>query len=304
VTQSTRLTKWLICLFLCCLTDGHRAAAEESRPWHDVSGRVIQATFRGLELQSGDDGEKLVVQLKLTSGRVSAVPVEKLSQDDREYIVELVRKSLTSIAPADRSATKTGASEPSQTKDEATDQPKPTPLSDRNSAKQALERKALIEIVNLPLTEAVDQLRQKYAVPIEIDREGLAKAKVSLDTRVALPKANLTLQGALTLLCVPQGLGTIFEKGEIVICSRERAAKTTYVVRYKVRDLVKVGRGTDFATLIAAITENVKPSSWVEAGGPCRMKIVPESSSLDVTANDEVHAALEEFLKAKRGGKR
>jgi hypothetical protein len=295
--------KWLICLLLCCLTEGHRATAEESRPWHDVSGRAIQATFSGLELQSGGDGEKLVVQLKLASGRVSAVPVEKLSREDREYITELVRKSLAANE-ADGSAPNKNTSEPSPSNDGTTDLPKLTPLSDRNNAKQALERKAAIGFADLPLTEAVDVLRQKYTVPIEIDRESLAKAKISHESRVSLPKANLTLKGALTLLCVPQRLGTIFENGAIVICSRERAAKTTYVVRYKVRDLVTVGRGTDFATLTSAIVENVKPSSWVEAGGPCRMKIVPESSSLDVTANDEVHAALEEFLQAKRVSKR
>jgi hypothetical protein len=170
---------------------------------------------------------------------------------------------------------------------------------------EALDRKVDLELDEIPLTEAIGQIKQKYQLPIQLDLAALKSAGIDpAASRVAINVHRITLRSALRLLLGQCNLTYIFSDDILRATSIEQANSTLNTVVYDVRDLLSaenVGQ-PDTTGLVKLLRDCVDPPSWSEQGGPATCEPGP-LGTLIVAQTQDCHEGIENLLAALRRAK-
>ncbi len=151
---------------------------------------------------------------------------------------------------------------------------KPTAAEERIMA--ALASPMTLSLRNVPLARAVESLRNRYQIDIQLDKDGIKTWKIGADAHVTTDPKATTLRAALKSMLADTGL-TCVVRGDALLVTPELVAEdwpTTVI--YPVNDLAEPWRDkdghswADFDPLAAKIRSSICPESW-EEGGPNSM---------------------------------
>jgi len=163
-----------------------------------------------------------------------------------------------------------------------------------------LERKTELDLIDPPLADAVDIIReQNNSLNIIIDEAALDLAGISADDAMAnLSVSDITLRSALRLMLKNFDLTYIFRDECVVITTSEEAERQLITRVYPVGDLLKKDNQESVAQsvkmLIDVVISNVSSDSWEEVGGTGSVSYF--HGQLVVSQTQEAHERFEEML--------
>jgi hypothetical protein len=131
-----------------------------------------------------------------------------------------------------------------------------------------LRRAVSVAWLGKVLREAVNELRDKHGLPIEVDQKNLADANVTLDTPVNLKLSRVSLRTVLDQLTVPLGASWRIVDGIVLITSKEQVDAYLTPRIYPAPDLLARDAADDDQSLVGVIVNTVQRDSWSDAGGP------------------------------------
>lgn len=165
---------------------------------------------------------------------------------------------------------------------------------------------------DLPLSEAIDYLKARHEIEIQLDFKALEETGASTDTPIPHEIKGLTLRSLLRLILTNLDLTYVVGDGYLLITSQAEAENMLSSKVYPVQDLValdsefrpplKAGDRTeaDFTSLIELISGTVARTTWDEVGGRGAMKAFPQSQAIAVSQSDEVHEEIALLLASLR----
>ena len=132
-----------------------------------------------------------------------------------------------------------------------------------NSAEREVERRlnlpTSLNFQNMPLKQAIDDLRQMHNLNIYVDEQALAEKGIGQDRPVTIKLDGVALKSALNLMLKNLGLTYIIDEGTLQITTPDRARGKMGLATHYVADLViPVG---NFATLPYATPGQPNPSA-------------------------------------------
>jgi len=172
----------------------------------------------------------------------------------------------------------------------------------------ALEKPFNATFEKVPLPKVLEELRRDFDIPIEVDHEQLADAKI--DEKSLLVTTHLKeikLRSFLKVAC--PSLAAIPMRDKIVIStSNFEFPKQTTITVYPVADLVDwlhPASKTDEKfpeadELITLIVSSLFPNRWDEVGGDGGIAFHSQSLCLVVLQDAEVHSAISNLLNTLR----
>lgn len=157
-----------------------------------------------------------------------------------------------------------------------------------------------IEMVDMPLSDAIQYLSDLHNIQILIDHKALEDAGASAETLITFKVENISLESALELMLRDHDLTWMVSNGVLLITSNDRASERLSTRLYPVNDLVqKNAEGVaDYKPLIGTIQITIDMVSWDEVGGPGTVS--PYAGVLVVSQTEQTHRKLEAFLIAMR----
>jgi hypothetical protein len=190
----------------------------------------------------------------------------------------------------------------------------------------ALGEPTTLEFTETPLQDAVDYLKAKHKIEIQLDSRALEDIGVAADTPVTRNVSNIKLESALRLLLGDMDLAYLVDNEVLLITSEDKAeADGLFTRTYPVGDLIEThvleqidtpanqkdktkpvqyqSRKSHYGSLIEAITTSVKPQTWDEVGGPGSLSPVAAAKSLVVSQTREVHEEILQLLRALRAAR-
>ncbi|MBC7816108.1 MAG: hypothetical protein IAG10_04335 [Planctomycetaceae bacterium] len=184
----------------------------------------------------------------------------------------------------------------------------PVGVTDADRAAAAkLDAKVVWEMVDLPLSKAVQLLATDADINIVFDKLGLEEAGVDPETRISVTVKGVKLRSALKIVLEPLKLGHVFDGEVLKITSRERAEGSPVVVPYPVADLLGKGDVWDeLRRLSELIMVTVRGEKEWLGGNTSTPKIHCDGAtkSLVVRHTRSMHAELATFLELLRQTKR
>lgn len=172
---------------------------------------------------------------------------------------------------------------------------------------EALEEPVVIELAEVPLSDALDLIAQQQRIPLLIDREALDDAGVDPALNAATLKVTgIRLRSALNLLLRPFELTWLIEDDVLTVTTQEHADSKLFTKIYPVADLLEptlqdpLGSPT-IDDLLQVLESCVAPESWTNVGGSGSAAAI--QGSLIVSQSYPVHqqiARLFEELRAAR----
>ena len=159
----------------------------------------------------------------------------------------------------------------------------------------------------MPLTDAIDYLKDFHKIEIQLDKKAMDEAGIGTDTTVTKNLKDIPLRSALRLILHELGLTYVVENEVLLITTNEAAEARCEPVVYPVADLVEKYRDRngnitpDFDSLIEMIQSTVAPSSWDEVGGPGSIAKFDTNLSLVLDQTQEVHEEVVDLLEQLRG---
>ena len=149
-------------------------------------------------------------------------------------------------------------------------EPGPCPVQLRpgeRSVREALTKRIDVHFVETPLSDAIEQMKEKLGVEIAVDVRSLDEMGIPLDSPITFRVSGISAEAALDLLLSPLELTVTVEDDFLVILAKETAMSQMIVRVYDVADLL--GREEPcFDSLLDAITCGIEPCSWDQVGGP------------------------------------
>jgi len=233
------------------------ALSEELRTWKDSSGSFsIEAEFVSQDLTS--------VTLRTADQRDIAVPLARLSREDRQYLTQLKPRKL--------------------------DRPKVQP-SIANTLVSRLAKKADFQFSQTPLTEVLQAFRDDHGLPTIIDQRAIEEAGINISTSITYSQSKVSVGDALSKLLESVSLEWTTNRGVVFVTTRRgaEAHPSTYVYRMKSE--------ANPAALMKDITESIDADSWQALGGPGMLQHL-HPLSLIVSQRQAVHQQIVE----KRAG--
>lgn len=177
---------------------------------------------------------------------------------------------------------------------------------------EAIERKlaapAEIDVSEMPLGQVLEQLGQRYDVPIQVDHKALADESVGLDTPITRRIRGVPLSSLLHLILDELDLTFLVFHGEaLLVTAKVQCEALLFVKVYPVFDLVcraagenDHGAGLDYESLIDGLTTCVAPTTWDDVGGPGEIKVFASSGALVIGQTLAIHDDIAQYLKALR----
>ncbi|MGE0610399.1 MAG: hypothetical protein AB7O62_25140 [Pirellulales bacterium] len=152
-------------------------------------------------------------------------------------------------------------------------QPQPWILPAMSSADlaavQELEQRVTLQWQNVPLEEAVLDVRRRYGVTLHLDRQRLEDIGISTNQTISVDAHDVRLKHALRRALREFEATFIVQDGAIVITSEEASDTVLPVTVYDVTGLVHRGsEHSDYCWLPEVITTAIEPQSWDDVGGP------------------------------------
>lgn len=165
----------------------------------------------------------------------------------------------------------------------------------------AFKETTQFEFTETPLTGAIDFLKSKHKIEIQLDRKALDDVGIGRDTPITANLKGVNLKSALRLVLRNLGLTYVIKDGVLLITTPEAAESELLTRIYPISDLVLPpnapdGSQPDFDSLIKLIASTVKPTSWDEVGGAGSVTPFPNNLTLVVSQTQEVHEEIEDLL--------
>ena len=177
--------------------------------------------------------------------------------------------------------------------------PKPTLSEERILV--ALEEPTEMTFTETPLQDAVDYLKHRHKIEMQLDNLALEDAAIGSDSPITRTVNDVKFKSGLELLLRDMDL-TYIIKNEILMITTKDKAETELMTRtYPVGDLVEQKDGE---TLIKAITSTVRQTTWGEVGGPGSIIYVPSVKGLVISQTRDVQEEVLQLLRSLRGVRR
>ncbi len=180
---------------------------------------------------------------------------------------------------------------------------RPQPSHAENDIEAALKEPTTIEIVEMPLKDVVDHLKDVHKLEIQLDAAGLKAAGVEDSTPITKNIKGVSLADGLNMILDETELGWEVRYDVLLITNPGKLAEHRTTRLYEVGDLVAVrdahGQSRDdYDTLIKVITATVAPDSWNAKVIPASIKgaTLGGAKVLSVSAPYAVHRELAEYL--------
>ena len=155
--------------------------------------------------------------------------------------------------------------------------------------------------------DAIDFLKSKIGINIEVDREALEELGVTTDQPVSLVAKDISLQSVLTLVLRPIDLTYVVEDGYVQITAPHKAAGELRTRCHDVRGVVDFSAEFDsehldseFRTLAVLVVATIAPDSWADAGGEGAIATFPRKGVIVCSNTAEVHNEIDAFLNVSR----
>ncbi|MFO0884648.1 MAG: hypothetical protein U0894_10745 [Pirellulales bacterium] len=194
---------------------------------------------------------------------------------------------------------------------------KPIPLQPitpaRAKAEWAMQQPYSANYVDTPLSEVLDEIRNKFGVNVYIAERQLKDSGVELDqVNITCNLQDVALESFLQAVLDEFGLMAFCNNEAICVSVPVHVEGQLEVVVYPVGDLIEWQRykyAKDRATpnaenLIVGITSTISPNSWDEVGGPGSLHFDRESLSLVVSQAQPEQKSVERYFAALRESKR
>jgi len=171
--------------------------------------------------------------------------------------------------------------------------------------RQALAQRISINFVDTALDQAIEALKEKLKIEIQVDWPALEQVGFARDTKFTRVISELDAQDALDMLLRDVELAWTVRDEVLFITTAEEANNVVIPRLYDVRDLA--GRrepsgemSYDFEELTALIMCSVEPTTWGAGTGPSSVWIPPFQTDalavLLVPQTWHVHREVEELL--------
>jgi hypothetical protein len=175
--------------------------------------------------------------------------------------------------------------------------------ADEDRINQVLARRGSLDVVDMPLKDVVQLLRDRFQENIVISAKKLEEAAVGLDTPMTARLEHLPLESILHIILREIELGFTVRDNVILISTPDELyspdMQETRV--YPVRDLVHHPEyGDDCDPLIELITTTIDPQSWDEVGGPSSISYLEPTGTLVLTQSWHSHRKIERLIDTVR----
>jgi len=242
-----------------------------AREWTDVTGKYhVEAELAGVIAGT--------VRLKTSDGRTIEVPIEKLSEADRQYIDSLRRSGTKPTRP-------TSPKMPKPTTRPRVDEP-----TGIRTGRAAIEKALLLgtncDFSQTPLADVVDYLEERHRIEFYIDRPALDDVGMPTDVPVTA-KGSDSLEGILDKILPPFDLAWTIRDEVLMITTPEELEAELDTHVYKLVQPVP-----NFDVLITQIQANVAPKSWDVVGGPGSIEAWP-AGAVVVAQTYPVHRQIQ-----------
>jgi hypothetical protein len=182
------------------------------------------------------------------------------------------------------------------------------PIANEVKIAAALDERTELDFADQPLSDAIEFLRQRHQIEIQLDHKALSDAGVATDTPITRNIKGITLESALDLMFSQLELAWVIHDEVLLVTSKAQADKMIDTRVYPVRDLLTMagdeldpGLGMDYDALIECLSE-------VAAGGdatpaPRSIRVYRPAQALVITSPILDHYRIEKLLKALRQAK-
>ncbi|MCC7083377.1 MAG: hypothetical protein IT427_00040 [Pirellulales bacterium] len=152
-----------------------------------------------------------------------------------------------------------------------------------------------------PLSEVIDDLKQRHDLDIVVDRTALADAGIDLTTLpITAHLKDISLKSALSLVLSAHGLAAIPKHEFLTITTKAQAEQELQTRVYGVADIVGNQANADPKCdgLVDLMVNTIATSTWSDLGGPAT--IGGWSGSLTISQTPQVHGQIDDLLAAMR----
>ncbi|MEX2560738.1 MAG: hypothetical protein WD403_12530 [Pirellulales bacterium] len=173
--------------------------------------------------------------------------------------------------------------------------------------KEALAEPTELEFFDTSLNDAIDILKARHGIEIQLDAPALLDAGVGSDTPLTKSVRGITLRSALRLLLDQHELTSVIRNEVLLITSKTEAEGMLETKVYPVGDLVRaeddglvVEMRPEFDNLVESVTSTIAPNSWDDVGGPGSIQPFANADALVVSQTDVIHEEIEKLLASLR----
>jgi hypothetical protein len=171
------------------------------------------------------------------------------------------------------------------------------PTSEEDRIRQTLGEPTSIELMEIPLAAAVEQLRTLHGIPIELDRRALEDAGGLPDVPVTRTLKGVSLRTALGLWLRELKLGYWIGDDVLVITTAAEAATHVTSRAYPILELLPAT-----ATSADPLTQLVRSLVQRPGGGASPPVVMQYGPLLVVRGTEETHHEVEKLLVRLRAG--
>lgn len=183
----------------------------------------------------------------------------------------------------------------------------PRPAGSEADIEQALDGPAEFDLADVPLSDLVAMLGERYGIQAVLDRRALEDAGMGSDTPLTRHASFNSLRSALRLMLGELDLTYVIRDEVLVITTKTEAENMMVVKVYPVFDLVvRSGEGggersaLDYRELIQLIQSTAAPDTWQDVGGPGATESFANFGALVISQTTEVHEEIAQHLRALR----
>jgi hypothetical protein len=168
----------------------------------------------------------------------------------------------------------------------------------------ALDSEANVELVEVPLNEAIDSITQQHKIPILIDRRALEEIGLSAEEPVTIALSQIKLRNVLQLMLRELDL-TYMVHGESLEVTTVEASEARLLSRIYWLEGTGFAVGNNapgYQSIIELIQTSIIPDTWEALGGPSTMAPVTSTRpALLVSTTYKVHESIEMLFQTLRG---
>ncbi len=188
-----------------------------------------------------------------------------------------------------------------------------TPVAPKEeTCEQQLTKKISLDYNLAPLSQVIDDLREKYGVNICIDVPALEMENISINTNVTFKVTNITMKSALNRLLHNARLTYTITDEVILITTPAQAGGALTMTTYPIGDILdcdlskvpslagEYKNRTEKAARVVKFITAVEPKRWLECGGPGTLEFFPGSQYLMVNQTPAVHEMISTQLMGLR----
>lgn len=173
---------------------------------------------------------------------------------------------------------------------------------DYSRIRSKLNAPTAIEMFDVPLADAMQEIGRLHDLPILIDRPSLADAGVDAGMPITAQYRGVRLRDALDYLLDEYDLTYLIDDEVLLITTPEEAEMRLTLRVYPVIDLVRMRAGEgerlsmDFDSLVSLLQSSVDYTTWDEVGGPGSLSPFPQRAALVVRQTQRTQAEIEDLL--------